>query len=303
MLVSKVNDSVLSIFGTPLFARRLADHARLNAELAALLRAERARDPERTMSARGGWQSAKDVFKVKHPATEALRRFAAEAVLHATATVFGRPIDPKAAQIGWESWGNIIPSGGYTKIHNHGRSHWSGVYYIDIGRPDPDWPDNGMIEFVDPRSFPNVLTAPNVALQPTFAVKPENGKMLLFPGWLNHCVNPYHGEGERISVAFNAMIRVEAATPAGAPAIAVVDPAGEVEECDEADNRLDFAVTESVRSERCYRTVTEKGGPGISNRSGRASSLARAHTVDRHTVCITHSTGCPYCKQPPDPVA
>jgi hypothetical protein len=40
-------------------------------------------------------------------------------------------------------------------------------------------------------------------------VRPENGMMLIFPGWLNHYVHPYWGERERISVAFNLMIRID----------------------------------------------------------------------------------------------
>jgi hypothetical protein len=33
--------------------------------------------------------------------------------------------------------------------------------------------------------------------------------MVLFPGWLNHYVHPYYGPAERISIAFNMMIRVD----------------------------------------------------------------------------------------------
>ena len=37
--------------------------------------------------------------------------------------------------------------------------------------------------------------------------------MVVFPGWMYHFVNPYQGEGERISIAFNVR-----AVDAGAPA-------------------------------------------------------------------------------------
>ena len=30
--------------------------------------------------------------------------------------------------------------------------------------------------------------------------------MVVWPSWLLHWVNPYYGEGERISIAFNARI-------------------------------------------------------------------------------------------------
>ena len=42
----------------------------------------------------------------------------------------------------------------------------------------------------------------------TVSVPPRPGLMVLFPSWLYHWVNPFYGEGERISVAFN--VRAEA---------------------------------------------------------------------------------------------
>jgi hypothetical protein len=40
----------------------------------------------------------------------------------------------------------------------------------------------------------------------TQAVTPEVGMLVLFPSWHLHAVHPYHGETERISIAFNARI-------------------------------------------------------------------------------------------------
>jgi hypothetical protein len=33
---------------------------------------------------------------------------------------------------------------------------------------------------------------------------PATGHLILFPSWLEHRVEPFEGEGERISIAFNA---------------------------------------------------------------------------------------------------
>ena len=35
---------------------------------------------------------------------------------------------------------------------------------------------------------------------------PEVGMMLVFPSWLQHFVDPFFGENERISIAFNVLI-------------------------------------------------------------------------------------------------
>jgi hypothetical protein len=40
----------------------------------------------------------------------------------------------------------------------------------------------------------------------TIAIPPETGRMVVFPSWLYHWVNPYQGTGERISIAFNSRV-------------------------------------------------------------------------------------------------
>ena len=37
-------------------------------------------------------------------------------------------------------------------------------------------------------------------------VSPEVGLMIMFPIWMNHCVYPFKGKGERRSVASNLVI-------------------------------------------------------------------------------------------------
>ncbi|UEM22701.1 2OG-Fe(II) oxygenase family protein [Skermanella mucosa] len=205
----KLNEAVMYCFGTPLFKARIRDHAAMNADLAAYLRKERDATPDKHMSAVRGWQGRKDLFEQDHPALNRLKGQVAKAVIAVTQTYFGQQLDPAKCFVNGEMWGNIIPNGGYTKLHNHSKSHWSGVYYIDVDQMEGDWPENGCIEFVDPRSFPTAFHHPKFSMLPSLTIKPENGLMLLFPGWLNHYVHPYHGPAERISIAFNAMIRVD----------------------------------------------------------------------------------------------
>jgi hypothetical protein len=37
-------------------------------------------------------------------------------------------------------------------------------------------------------------------------IRPREGLMVLFPGWLSHSVEPWQGGGERISVAMNVRV-------------------------------------------------------------------------------------------------
>jgi uncharacterized protein (TIGR02466 family) len=103
-------------------------------------------------------------------------------------------------------WINYCYKGDYNPIHNHD-SLLSGVIYIrqdeetfnDVevnNRAGPDLP--GMTHFV--------YSLNNSPLNKfTYFNKFEKQQVLLFPSWLNHWVNPYNGEGERITIAFNVL--------------------------------------------------------------------------------------------------
>jgi hypothetical protein len=41
------------------------------------------------------------------------------------------------------------------------------------------------------------------------SIRPEAGDIYIFPGWLLHGSEPFRGEGERRSLAFNAFVRTE----------------------------------------------------------------------------------------------
>ena len=93
------------------------------------------------------------------------------------------------------AWVNLLRNGAYNKVHNHPGAVWSAVYYVSLGRPDKTIPDNGLIEFMDPR--------PGNIHGGKEKIEPEDGLLIIFPSWLYHYVNPYQGEMERISIAFN----------------------------------------------------------------------------------------------------
>jgi hypothetical protein len=39
-------------------------------------------------------------------------------------------------------------------------------------------------------------------------ITPEPGLLIMFPGWLQHYVNAYYGDGERISIAWNLTVEI-----------------------------------------------------------------------------------------------
>lgn len=104
-------------------------------------------------------------------------------------------------------WSNVHRSYSKHHIHSHPNSFLSGVIYLDVASGDNE--DPGNLFFVDPRANSRMQ-------QPTFREKseitytswqyrPENGKMILFPSWLEHGTDPgsYSNDRLRISLSFN----------------------------------------------------------------------------------------------------
>ena len=101
-------------------------------------------------------------------------------------------------------WANINPPGGYNRPHIHPNSHFSGVYYIKAPQ------NSGEIVFNDPRSAAHMVMPERVKdikppshLWREVRVIPLEGRMLMFPSWLWHCVEPNESNDIRISVSFN----------------------------------------------------------------------------------------------------
>ena len=108
----------------------------------------------------------------------------------------------------WEhqAWVNISPPGASNKIHYHANCYFSGVYYISLKAPEC-----GSIFFRDPRVASRMLTYP-VTKESDFTAEevlmdPEEGRMYIFPGWLEHGVEINESDQDRVSVAFNVFAR------------------------------------------------------------------------------------------------
>ena len=100
-------------------------------------------------------------------------------------------------------WANINPPGGMNRAHQHPNSLWSGVYYIKA-------PKNcGQLKIDDPRSVACMSrprqkegAVPARLFRETH-YEPVAGRLIMFPAWLMHCVDPNESDDIRISVSFN----------------------------------------------------------------------------------------------------
>jgi hypothetical protein len=100
------------------------------------------------------------------------------------------------------SWATVYRAGDYTAPHSHLRAQGSIVYCVDPGDdPRPDTPD-GKLCLVDPRYSMCCNIEPN---RMTNVVIPDMraGSMIMFPGELVHCVNPYAGTRPRLTLSWN----------------------------------------------------------------------------------------------------
>jgi len=102
-------------------------------------------------------------------------------------------------------WANINPPGGLNRAHMHPNALWSGVYYVKAH------PDSGHLKVDDPRAAAS-MSRPRQKSGPTpsrlwreTSFEPKAGRLIMFPAWLTHCVDPNKSNDNRISVSFNFM--------------------------------------------------------------------------------------------------
>lgn len=100
-------------------------------------------------------------------------------------------------------WANVNPPGGMNRAHIHPNSLWAGVYYVKA-------PKNcGKLIIDDPRSAASLsrpaLREENVPerIWREKSYEPVAGRLIMFPAWLTHCVDPNESDDTRISVSFN----------------------------------------------------------------------------------------------------
>ena len=182
---------VLLAFVTPIAQIRLSEAPEINPELAAAIRDKAANDAGQVRSNVGGWHSEDDLLTWPGAAVQALDTAMRQAVDHMMALVTQRQ-QLETSQTS-KAWANICRAGNYHLPHSHATYHWSGVYYVDAGRPAPDHPQSGVLEFQDPRGAVEMAGTPANPFGRTVPVTPQDGMMVVFPSWLLHWVRVLPG--------------------------------------------------------------------------------------------------------------
>ena len=97
-----------------------------------------------------------------------------------------------------DSWFHIGKKYSSHEVHNHGNCSWCGIFYVDGG----DISNGGETIFRNPVT-PNFTDCGNNYVFTSIKVVPENGKLVLFPSYLDHYQSLYTGDKDRIVVGFN----------------------------------------------------------------------------------------------------
>ncbi|MCH9671299.1 MAG: hypothetical protein K0U93_07615 [Gammaproteobacteria bacterium] len=200
---------LLLTYATPMYAQVLSRTAKTNAGLRARILHEERRFSGLEKSNVGGWHSKPDLFAWDEPTVGVLLGWIGKSVKQMTD--YGNQGIASRSTIDTVGWANVCRTGDYHRTHMHPGHDWSGVYYVDAGAASASYPNSGIIEFLDPRAGVNLLDTPGKPYSGVVHFRPESGMLLLFPSWLGHFVNPYHGVGERISIAFNVRMVASAA--------------------------------------------------------------------------------------------
>lgn len=194
-----VTARVLHFFPTPVIVDEVSGAADLNRQLEEVILDQQKAEPGLKLSNRGGWQSKRNF---RSWAGDAGTRIIDHAVALANAST-GHRQDRLPPQWNVDVWANVSSSGAFNMSHIHGGSFWSAVYYVRAGDGE-----GGQLVLHDPRMPGLRMHAPGLRFKDTgpdvrAEIQPRSGLMVLFPAWLSHSVEPWQGEGNRISVAMN----------------------------------------------------------------------------------------------------
>ena len=189
------------LFSTPIATHRVVNADELNRGLKEIILTEEANKPSTGRSNIGGWRSEHDLLARSEPQITALCNEIREAIGHVFQATAGA--NGFSGYFAINGWANVLRRGNYNTPHNHPESAWSGVYYVDIGTQNAEHPLSGMLEFMDPRPFVEMVSTPGMPFGLPVRIQPEAGLMVVFPSWLYHHVHAYMGEGARIAIAFN----------------------------------------------------------------------------------------------------
>lgn len=119
----------------------------------------------------------------------------------------------------FEAWTVHSYAGDYNPLHAHGCQTPAGlsmIFYLKVPKCIQDKPSFPTLQNAsgDIDGHTGLITSTNtiqdvyrLKLDAQEYIKPKKGFMIIFPNWLQHCVMPFFGEGERRTMSANFNIK------------------------------------------------------------------------------------------------
>ncbi|ENZ82984.1 MULTISPECIES: 2OG-Fe(II) oxygenase family protein [Caulobacter] len=174
------------------------------ADLATSLNAlHEGRAPPLGQSVRHGTQTKQSLLRSRDPAIMAFFQ-AVDAPIRQHLAALGQGDHPtkRRKRGGYRlagAWSVNLSAGGFHTDHVHPEGWLSSAFYVQLP-PAVESPGKaGWLRF----GKPGLPTRPT--LEPERWIKPAPGRLALFPSWMWHGVEPFEGEGRRLTIAFDLL--------------------------------------------------------------------------------------------------
>ena len=185
-------------FSTPIWVSSIDNHQEINTELEKFIYIEKNKDPNGSIKSNvKGWHSKQ--FDLHN---KSLEKFL---------TSIKPKIEGAILDMGWDiqnqivkitsMWSIVNKKDSFNERHHHGNSDLSAAYYVCADE------DSGDIVFYDPRqsfmfSHPEAEKVNDLNAQ-VKSISPKSGRLVLFPSYLDHSVQPSKSNNDRIVISFN----------------------------------------------------------------------------------------------------
>jgi uncharacterized protein (TIGR02466 family) len=202
---------VKPLFATPFITASFppGTSAELNRHLADIVLKKEKQSQGTQLSNAGGWQSDDQLItwggEPVQTVLASIKGLVSMFTLYAENNVLNH------VDVDWKinGWANVNRKGHANVVHTHPGCYWSAIYYVQTGESGGRL--GGELEALDPRGVLPLMYCPPLRCGVEGYTSaggselhvPRSGECVLFPSWLAHAVKPYHGDSERISLAFN----------------------------------------------------------------------------------------------------
>ncbi|WP_425542959.1 putative 2OG-Fe(II) oxygenase [Brevundimonas kwangchunensis] len=97
------------------------------------------------------------------------------------------------------AWSVLLNAGGWHSDHVHPQGWISSAFYVAVPDSTPAEPVGGWLR------FGATQLGPNIELPAEHRIEPQPGRLALFPAFFWHGTEPFSGDGERLTLAFDAI--------------------------------------------------------------------------------------------------